>query len=143
MAKIRKRIPWLMIPLLVLALTGQAAAAFVMPCGGTASCCCQPLAVGMDMAAAPMGAGMAHEKRSSCCETTSSQPCEIASQAHPARVPYLRTASIDRLGGGLPAGLAVPLTAPSITVSHARCDGLPLSGRGDPPIYLVVQTILC
>ncbi len=142
MATLRKRIPWLMVVLLILSLTGQAAAAFVMPCRGTTSCCCQPMASGMDRAG-PMTAGMTHETRPSCCEATPSQPCDIASDAQPARVPFLTTVSVDRVGGYAPAGLAAPLTVSTSMVSSSRYDDLPSSGRGDPPVYLLIQTILC
>jgi hypothetical protein len=132
MATLRKRVPWLMVVLLILSLTGQAAAAFVMPCRGTTSCCCQPMA-----------AGMTHETRPSCCETPPSQPCDIASDAHPTRVPFLTTVSVDRVGGYAPAGLAAPLTVSTSIISSFRYDDRHTSGRGDPPVYLLIQTILC
>ena len=142
MATIRKRIPWLVVVLLSLTLAGQAAAAFVMPCKGTASCCCQPLTSGMDTAGA-MTPGMPHETRPSCCETTPSQPCDIASDAHPAHVPFIISASVDRVDGYTPAGLAARPTVSTDTIFVSPNDGLALTSRGDPPIYLVIQTLLC
>lgn len=142
MAILRKRVQWLMVVLLSLSLTGQAAAAFVKPCRGPAPCCCQPMAAGMDMAG-PMTAGTTHETRPSCCETTPSQPCDIASNAHPAHVPFLTTVFVDRVGGDAPAGLPAPLTVSTGMVSSSRYDDRPASGRGDPPVYLLIQTILC
>ena len=142
MATIRKRIPWLVFVLLSLTLAGQAAAAFVMPCKGTTSCCCQPLAAGMDMSG-PMTAGMTHETRPSCCQTTPSQPCDIASDTHPARGPFLISTSVDRVDGYTPAGLAAIPTDPTGIIFYSSIDGLALTSRGDPPLFLVIQTFLC
>ena len=141
MATMRLRNSWLVITLLVLALSGQAAAALVMPCRGTASCCCQP-AAGMETTG-PMAPGMGHETRPSCCDTAPSQPCDIASDAQPAHKPFIISTFVDRVDGYTPAGLAALPTVSTGTIFHSPNDDLAVTGRGDPPLYLVIQTFLC
>ena len=142
MVAIRTRFSWLMVILLVIALTGQTASASVMSCRGTASCCCQPRTVATDMADA-VANGMSHDTPSACCETAPSQPCDIASNGPPERAPFLLSVSIDRVDGYAFAG---PVFSPVVSTemtSLPLADTLPRSDRDGPPLYLVIQSFLC
>jgi hypothetical protein len=142
MATLRKHIPWLVIALLILTVTGQAAAAFVMPCRGTAACCCPPSAVSTDTTG-PMTPGMTHETRTACCETSPAQPCDIAPNTQPAHVTHFVCPSASRANGHALAGSAAVPAAPTGIAWHAYHGGPASTGRGDPPLYLVIQTFLC
>ena len=142
MVALRTRFSWLMVVLLVMALTGQAASASVMSCRGTASCCCQPRTAATDMAEA-MANRMSHGTSSACCETAPSQPCDIASNGQPERVPFLISVSIDRVDGYAAAGPAFsPVVSAEMTSLRLVDDHL-RSDRDGPPLYLVIQTFLC
>jgi len=142
MATLRKRIHWLVIALLILTVTGQAAAAFVMPCRGTAACCCSPSAVSKDTTGS-MTPGLAHETRTACCETSPAPPCDIAPNTQPAHVTHFVCPTVGRAHGYALAGSATVPTVPTGIVLHASLDGPASTGRGDPPLYLVIQTFLC
>ena len=142
MVAIRTRFSWLMVVLLVMALTGQAASASVMSCRGTASCCCQPRTAAMDMAEA-MGNRMSHGTPSACCETAPSHPCDIASNGQPERAPFLLSVSIDRVDGYASAGPAFSPVVSTEMTSLPLADNLPRSDRDGPPLYLVMQSFLC
>jgi hypothetical protein len=142
MVAVRTRFPRLMVVLLVMVLAGQAVAASEMSCRGTASCCCQPRATATDMADA-LPTGMSHDTRPACCDTTPSQPCDIASNGHPDSAPFLVTASVERVDSFAPVGLTFSPVAPMVTAAPALYDGLLRPDRDGPPLYLVLQSFLC
>lgn len=123
--------------LLIVSLTGQAAAAFQMACEGTASCCCRNMAAMPAMAAAatPMGEG--------CCNTPVPQPCDLAGPVSSPAAPFLPSENISE--PDIPMALALS----TLTAAYAPGDGT--SGRislrppslAGPPLYLLTQTFLC
>jgi hypothetical protein len=56
---------------------------------------------------------------------------------------FIISASVDRVDGFAPAGLAALPTVPTGILFHPSIDGLVLTSRGDPPLFLVIQTFLC
>jgi hypothetical protein len=121
--------------LLIVSLTGQAAAAFRMACEGTAACCCRNTAAMVGMAAdmAPMGGD--------CCATPESQPCDLAGPLSSPAAPFLPT-EINSERDIVPslAG-AVATSGPFIDGSASQAVPVPPS-LAEPPIYLQTQTFL-
>jgi hypothetical protein len=140
--KLRKHFSWLLVVLLVAALTGQAATAFTMPCRGTASCCCATPATDMNMTG-PTPAGMERETRHGCCETKPSQPCDIERGAQPAALPFLTTAYIDRADLHPLAGIPAIIVEAADVPHQTAFDHLDRPDRGHPPLYIAIQTFLC
>ncbi len=122
--------------LLIVSLTGQAAAAFKMACEGTASCCCQGMATmpGMGSDAAPMDGG--------CCANPEPQPCDLAGPVSTPAAPFLPTESSiepDIPGAFAPAA-SMALPADHANTGRSHTGPTVLAG---PPIYLLTQTFLC
>ncbi len=123
--------------LLIVSLTGQAAAAFRMACEGTASCCCRGAVTMPDMGAnmSSMGGG--------CCNIPESQPCDLAGPVSTPVAPFLPTeTSIEPEIPGTYA-YAVPTASPvpdGNASSRLPVGPPPLAG---PPVYLLTQTLLC
>ncbi len=123
--------------LLIVSLTGQAAAAFRMACEGTAACCCRNMAAmpdtGSDMA--PMDGG--------CCDIPAPQPCDLAGPVSIPATPFLPTeTNIESEIPGLFAD-AIPMASPAI---EGRASGrIPIGPPtlAGPPVYLLTQTFLC
>ena len=123
--------------LLIVSLTGQAAAAFRMACDGTAACCCRNTAAMVGMAAdmAPMGGD--------CCATPESQPCDLAGPASSPAAPFLPTGSSSEtnIASALVSTAATSASAIDSGASHGIPTRSPL--LADPPIYLKIQSFLC
>lgn len=123
--------------MLIISLTGQAAAAFRMACEGTASCCCRTADAmpnpGSDMA--PMAGG--------CCDVPRPQPCDLAGPVSTPATPFLPTeSSIDPdIAGKLIS--TISLASPAIDGDTAACRSIGSPHRGGTPIYLLTQTFLC
>ena len=135
---IRKHLSLLLIILLVITMTGQAASAFIMSCQGTASCCC--IAPTADMA---MNGTMPAGLNQDCCDTTPSQPCDIETATQAVAAPFLSgfvTGSVDSY---MAAGMIAIITDPGDAALHMARRSAHFSDRGGPPIYLQTQTFLC
>jgi hypothetical protein len=59
------------------------------------------------------------------------------------RVPFIISASVDRVDGYAPAGPAAIPARPTGIAFYSSIDGLALTSRSDPPLFLVIQTFLC
>ena len=123
--------------LMVVSLTGQAAAAFRMACEGTSACCCKRMMAMADMSAdrAPMDEG--------CCATPIPQPCDLSGPAPSSAAPFLPTeVSSERDIASVPAG-NLATSAPGIDGGASQ--GVPKRPPflADPPIYLQLQSFLC
>lgn len=123
--------------LLIVSLAGQAMASFKMACQGTRSCCCRNARAMPDM-----GGDMA-PMRSSCCEASPAQTCDLAGPLASPSIPF--RPSIKTLGPEFAMTLAGVLS----TISGGASDGVgaikiprPPSLAG-PPTYLLTQTFLC
>jgi hypothetical protein len=135
---IRKHLSLLLIILLVITMTGQAASAYIMSCQGTASCCC--IAPTADMG---MNGAMPGGVNQGCCDTTSAQPCDIETATQAVAVPFLSgfvTGSVDSY---MAAGITAIISDPDDVALHMARRSANFSDRGGPPIYLQTQTFLC
>lgn len=135
---IRKHLSLLLAILLVVTMTSQAAAAYVMSCQGTASCCC--LAPKSDMG---MNGAMPGGMDQNCCDPTPSDPCEIETNSHAAVEPFLSGFVTGSVDNHTTAGMTAPIVDPDeATLKMAR---LPenYTDRDGPPIYLQTQHFLC
>ncbi len=123
--------------LLIVSLTGQAAAAFRMACEGTAACCCKGMAVGSDMAAAmaPMNGD--------CCAAPKRQPCDLAVPVSSPAAPFLPT-EVSTAPDIAPALSAVGANSVHTFTGGAH-RGIPIRppSLAGPPLYLQTQTFLC
>ena len=135
---IRKHLSLLLIILLVITMTGQAACAYIMSCQGTASCCCITPTADMGLSGAmPSGVNQG------CCDTTPSQPCDIETTTQDVTAPFLSgfvTGSVDSY---MAAGMIAIIIDPGDVALHMARRSANFSDRGGPPIYLQTQTILC
>lgn len=123
--------------LLIISLTGQAAAAFRMACEGTAACCCQ------NMATMPAtGSETAHGDEG-CCTVPVTQPCDLAGPVPAQAVPFLPTASSfePEIPGAFAPAFFTPAPAIDARGAVQRFMGPP--NPTGPPIYLQTQTFLC
>ena len=123
--------------LMIVTLTGQAAAAFRMACEGTTSCCCMTASpvdsIPADMA--PMS--------SSCCETPFSQPCDLAGPAPTSTTPFLPVENNAASDVSPAFIIAASTAADAINCgSFNRISIRPPSLAG-PPLYLLIQSFLC
>ena len=123
--------------LLIVSLTGQAAAAFRMACEGTASCCCRDMVVMPDM-----GSDMASTGEG-CCDIPEPQPCDLAGPVSTPVAPFLPTAT--GVAPDIPGALACAIPMDSHVRDGNASNRLlsvppPLTGL---PVYLLTQTFLC
>lgn len=135
---IRKHLSLLLAILLVLTMTSQAAAAYVMACQGTASCCCIAPNPDVDMTRALSG-GMDQN----CCTTTPSEPCDLETTSQAGTVPFLPGFVTGSVDSHMAVGLTAPIVDPAdVALNLAR---LPenFTDRSGPPIYLQTQRFLC
>lgn len=123
--------------LLIVSLTGQAAAAFRMACEGTSACCCRNMEAMPDMAAdtAPMDGG--------CCATAQPRPCDLAGPVSVPAALFLPTET------NIEPDISAALASSIPTVAHAIDGGAsdrlairPPSLAG-PALYLLTQSFLC
>jgi len=133
-----KHLSLLLAILLVFTMTSQAAAAYVMSCQGTASCCCIAPQPDMEMNHA-MPSGM----DSNCCPPASPEPCDIETTSRAAAEPFLSgfvTGSVDR---HMATGLTAPIVDPGVTTLNWARHSENFTDRGGPPLYLQTQRFLC
>jgi hypothetical protein len=123
--------------LLILSLAGQGAAAFTMACEGTAACCCRSNVAmpGMPVDMTPMGGG--------CCDTSVSQPCDLAGPPSSPADPFLPTT--NNIAAEISAALVDTAPAAIETVDGGASARIPLRppSRAGLPVYLLTQTFLC
>lgn len=135
---IRKHLSLLLIILLVITMTGQAASAYIMSCQGTASCCCMTPTANMGLnGAIPDGLNQ------DCCEPTPSQPCDIETVAHAVAVPFLSGFVTGSADSYMAAGMIAIIIDPGDVALHMARRSENFSDRDGPPIYLQTQTFLC
>ena len=138
----RKTLTWLLTILLLTATAGQAATAFHMPCRGTSFCCCSPSSASQPADSA-VPTDMDHETSPNCCETASSQPCDIQGKARPASVAVIAPVFVERLDIPVPPG-ATAAVLPATDIAFLRAVQLiDPSDRGRPPRHIELQTFLC
>jgi hypothetical protein len=134
----RKHLSLLLTVLLVGSVTSQAAAAYVMACQGTASCCCNAPTSDMDMNGVMPG-GMDQN----CCNATTSEPCDIETTTRAGSVPFLSvpvTGSVDSL---MAVGLTATIVDPVDDALNLARHSENFTDRDGPPIYLQTQHFLC
>ncbi|MBL0714237.1 MAG: hypothetical protein JJV98_11100 [Desulfosarcina sp.] len=127
----------LLVSLMIVGLTGQAAAALRMACQGTASCCCRNVSRMYTMPAdmAPMDPD--------CCDPTSPQPCDLAG---PRSAPMAAFLPVEN--NAVPDSVLTLARAASAAVDaikggpSGRISIRPPSPAG-PPVYLLIQSFLC
>lgn len=135
---IRKHLSLLLVILLVISMTSQAASAYVMSCQGTTSCCCMAPTPGMNMNGVMPG-GMGQD----CCETTPSQPCDIETTPQTAALPFLPCFVTGSVDSYMAAGMIATIVDPAVVSPYRTRQAEDFANRGGPPIYLQTQTFLC
>ena len=135
---IRKHLSLLLVILLIITMTGQAASAYILSCQGTVSCCCISPASDMDMSDTMPG-GMDQN----CCTTTPSDPCDIETTPHAAAEPFLSGFANGSVEGDMTAGLTGFIIDPGDDALHMARQAENFVDRSGPPIYLQIQSFLC
>lgn len=135
---IRKHLSLLLVILLVVTMTGQAAAAYIMSCQGTASCCCIAPNPDVGMAGAMPG-GMDQN----CCTTTPSEPCDLETTSQAGVAPFLSGFVTGSVDSHMAIGLTAPIVDPGADALKTTRHSKIFSDRDGPPIYLQTQHFLC
>lgn len=138
----RTSLSWLLTLLLLISTAGQAAAAFPMPCGGSAPCCCSP-ATAPHSADSAAPTAMVHGPLLDCCGAASSRSCDIQGQARPASVAVMAPVFVERLDIPAPADATALVRPFTHTAFQGAAQRLDAAGRGRPPRYIEIQTFLC
>ncbi len=123
--------------LLIVSLTGQAAAAFRMACEGTAACCCRTTEAMPDV-----GFGMA-AMAGGCCDVPESRPCDLAGPGSAPAAPFLPTESISFPEASEKLISILSMASPAIDANSSARRFIESPNFGDPPTYLLTQTFLC
>jgi hypothetical protein len=134
----RKHLSLLLAILLVVTVTSQAAAAYVMTCQGTASCCCNAPTPEMGMNGVMPG-GMDQN----CCDTTTPEPCDIETAARAGTVPFLSVSVTGSVDSVMAVGLTATIVDPADDALNLVRHSENFTGRDGPPIYLHTQHFLC
>jgi hypothetical protein len=123
--------------LMIVTLTGQAAAAYRMACEKMTSCCCR---------AAPTMQDLPTEMTlmdSGCCETPFSHPCDLDGPASTPAAPFLpvETNTAPELSPAFM--IAAPATVHATNCGSFDRMSIRPPSLAVPPIYLLIQSFLC
>lgn len=133
----RPRIALILALLLVASLTGQALAAYRMPCADTPNCCCRA------MSPTPVDAHGMAQAPGNCCDPVPAQPCDwntLPSGVNALPGAVISSADLRPLTTALT--VSVETVSPPLTLVLEPADAAPLIPSG-PPIYLRNQNLLC
>ncbi|MEA3232666.1 MAG: hypothetical protein U9Q05_13005 [Thermodesulfobacteriota bacterium] len=127
----------LVVGLMIVTLTGQAAAAFRMACEGTTSCCCltAPPTHSMPADITPMASG--------CCDTPFSHPCDLAGPASTSTAPFLPVENNAASDVSATFMIAASAAVDAINCGSFNRMSIRPPLLAGPPIYLLTQSFLC
>jgi hypothetical protein len=122
--------------ILILSFAGQGAAAFKTACEGAGACCCRSDGMpAMTADRVPMAGD--------CCAAPQAQPCDLADPVSTPADPFLPTAN------SMAPEISAALTGTTSSADKVDPDGKPPgipdrpSPHTGPPLYLLIQTMLC